>query len=213
MCRKRRQKLSIVSQRAKNRVLRGCDGRPQDNTTNLSRPRAWSPINSRENTGGDHVARLRFCTSWCRQLATGDGATRTRAISRCYQLLPPWYHPYMILLLLSLACCVGWCVVHERAFFFFRRRLLRCRGLRGGTLLLYMLGLFWYQDHEARESRRGSSHEERAARIRWLSSARRALWQGGVSMCAVVVVCISSLRYDARGFMYIFVALFTYFCI
>ena len=73
---------------------------------------------SRENTGGDQVARLRFCTSWSRQLATGDDATRTRAISRCYQLLPPWYHPYMtLLLLLSTACCVGWCVVREKAYF------------------------------------------------------------------------------------------------
>ena len=49
----------------------------------------------RENTGGgDKVARLRFCASWSRQLATGDGATPTRASSRCYQRLPPWYHPY-----------------------------------------------------------------------------------------------------------------------
>ena len=32
-------------------------------------------------------------------------------------------------------------------------------------------------------------------------------------MCAVVVLCISSLRYDARGFMSIFVALFKYFCL
>ena len=48
MCRKLVQKLyeSIVSQRAKNRILRGCDGRPQDNTRNLSRPRAWIEMNS-----------------------------------------------------------------------------------------------------------------------------------------------------------------------
>ena len=46
VCRKLRQKLSIVSQRAKNRTLRGCDGRQQDNTSNLSRPRAWIEINS-----------------------------------------------------------------------------------------------------------------------------------------------------------------------
>ena len=57
----------------------------------------------------------------------------------------------------------------------FRRRLLRCRGHRGGTLLLYMLGRFWPQNHEARESTRGSSREDRAASIRWLSSARRAI--------------------------------------
>ena len=107
----------------------------------------------------------------------------------------------MILLLLSAACCVEWCVG------LFRRRLLRCQGHRGGTLLVYMPGLFWSQDHEARNRTRGSSHENRAARIRLLSSARRALWQGGISMRAVVVFCISSLRYDARGFMYIFVAL------
>ena len=43
-----RQKLSIVSQRAKNRLLRGCDGRPQDDTSNLnlSRSRAWIETNS-----------------------------------------------------------------------------------------------------------------------------------------------------------------------
>ena len=41
MCRKLGQKFSIVSQRAKNRILRGCDGRPLDKTSNLSRPRAW----------------------------------------------------------------------------------------------------------------------------------------------------------------------------
>ena len=70
-------------------------------------------MSPRENTGGDQVARLRFCTPWSRQLATGDGATRTRASSRCYQLLPPWYHPYKILLLLSPACCVVWCMVRE----------------------------------------------------------------------------------------------------
>ena len=59
-----------------------------------------------------------LCTSWSRQLATCDGATPTRASTRCYQLLPPWYHPYIImLLLLSPACCVGWCVVRERFFF------------------------------------------------------------------------------------------------
>ena len=46
MCRKLRQKLFIVSHWAKNRILRGCDGRPQDNTSNLSRPRAWVEINS-----------------------------------------------------------------------------------------------------------------------------------------------------------------------
>ena len=34
-------KLSIVSQRVKTLILRGSDGRPQDNTSNLSRPRAW----------------------------------------------------------------------------------------------------------------------------------------------------------------------------
>ena len=45
MCRKLRHKLSIVSQRAKNRILIGCDGRPQDKTSNLSRPRAWVEIN------------------------------------------------------------------------------------------------------------------------------------------------------------------------
>ena len=73
-------------------------------------------MSCRENTGGDQVARLQFCTPWSRQLAT-DGTTRTRASSRRYQLLAPWYHPYMILLLLlSPACCVGWCMVHERAY-------------------------------------------------------------------------------------------------
>ena len=46
VCRKLRQKLSIVSQRAKNRILRGCDGRPQDKTSNLSCSRAWIGINS-----------------------------------------------------------------------------------------------------------------------------------------------------------------------
>ena len=46
VCRKLRQKLSIVSQRAKNRSLRGCDGTPQDNTSNLSCPRAWIEMNS-----------------------------------------------------------------------------------------------------------------------------------------------------------------------
>ena len=44
VCRKLRQKLFIVSQRAKIRVLTGCDGRPQDNTSKLSRPRAWIEI-------------------------------------------------------------------------------------------------------------------------------------------------------------------------
>ena len=78
---------------------------------------------SKENTGGDQAARPRFCTSWSRQLATGDGETRTRATCRCYRLLPPWHHAYMILLLLLLllllspACCVGWCVVREKAYF------------------------------------------------------------------------------------------------
>ena len=33
--------LSIVFQRARNKVLSGFDGRPQDNAGNLSRPRAW----------------------------------------------------------------------------------------------------------------------------------------------------------------------------
>ena len=46
VCRKPRQKNPILSQRAKNRILRPCDGRPQDNTTNLSRPTAWIEINS-----------------------------------------------------------------------------------------------------------------------------------------------------------------------
>ena len=73
---------------------------------------------SRENTGSDQVARLRFCTSWSRQLAAGDGVSHTRAFSRCYQLLPPWYHPYIaLLLLLSPARCVGWFVVREKAYF------------------------------------------------------------------------------------------------
>ena len=156
---------------------------------------------SRENTGGDQVARLRFCTSWSRQLATGDGATCTRAISRCHQLLPPWYHPYMILLLLSPACCVGWCMMREKVYF-----IVDCCVAEGIVVehCCCTCSLFWSQDHEARECTRGSSHEDRAARIRWLSSARRALWKGGISMCAVV---ISSLRYDARGFLHIFVAL------
>ena len=49
-----------------------------------------------------------FRTSWSWQLATGDGVTRTRAIGSCYHLLPPWYPPYMVVLLtLSLACCVS----------------------------------------------------------------------------------------------------------
>ena len=39
-------KNSIVSQQAKNGILRGCDGRSQDNTSNLSHPRAWVEINS-----------------------------------------------------------------------------------------------------------------------------------------------------------------------
>ena len=43
---KLRQKLSIVSRRAKNRILRGWDERPQDNTSNLSRPRAWIEMSS-----------------------------------------------------------------------------------------------------------------------------------------------------------------------
>ena len=46
VCRQLRQKLSIVSQRGKNRILRGCDGRPQDNTSNLSCSRAWIEISS-----------------------------------------------------------------------------------------------------------------------------------------------------------------------
>ena len=46
VCRKLRQKLSIVSRRAKNRILRECDRRPQDNTSNLSRPRASIEMNS-----------------------------------------------------------------------------------------------------------------------------------------------------------------------
>ena len=46
VCKKLRQTLSIVSQRAKNRNLGGCDGRRQDNTSNLSRPRAWIEMNS-----------------------------------------------------------------------------------------------------------------------------------------------------------------------
>ena len=70
-----------------------------------------------------------------------------------------------------------------------------------------MLARFGSRDHKTRESTRRSSHKDRAARIRWLSSARRAAWQGRISMCAVVVLYISSLRHDARGFMYIAVAL------
>ena len=48
MCRKLIQKLStsIAFQRAKNIILRRCDRRPQDNTSNLSRPRAWIEMNS-----------------------------------------------------------------------------------------------------------------------------------------------------------------------
>ena len=46
MCRKLRQKPCIVSQRAKHRTLRGCDGRPQDNTSNFSRPGEWIEMNS-----------------------------------------------------------------------------------------------------------------------------------------------------------------------
>ena len=46
VCRKLRQKLSIVSQQAKNRSLRGCDETPQDNTSNLTCPRAWIEMNS-----------------------------------------------------------------------------------------------------------------------------------------------------------------------
>ena len=46
MCRKLRQKLPVIFQRAKSRILRGCGGRPQDNTSNLSRPRTWIEMNS-----------------------------------------------------------------------------------------------------------------------------------------------------------------------
>ena len=35
VCRKLRRKLAVVSQRAKNRILRGCDGRPRDNRSKL----------------------------------------------------------------------------------------------------------------------------------------------------------------------------------
>ena len=45
-CIENRDKNSIVSQRAKNIILSGLDERPQDNTTNLSRPRAWMKMNS-----------------------------------------------------------------------------------------------------------------------------------------------------------------------
>ena len=54
---------------------------------------------------------IKTCTPWSRQLVTGDWATRARGSSRRYQLLPSWYHPYIILLLLlSPPYCVGWCV-------------------------------------------------------------------------------------------------------
>ena len=46
MCRKLRQKLSIVSQRAKNRFVRGCNGRTQSNTSNLSHPMARIEMSS-----------------------------------------------------------------------------------------------------------------------------------------------------------------------
>ena len=39
-------KLSIVSQPAKDRILSGFDGRPQDSIRNLPRPRAWINTNS-----------------------------------------------------------------------------------------------------------------------------------------------------------------------
>ena len=143
------------------------------------------------------MARLRFCTSWSRQLATGNGATRARASSRCYQLLPSWYHPCMILLLLSHACCVGWCVVGEKAYF-----VVDCCVAEGIVVehccctCSAFFGLFWSQDHKARESTTGSSHEDRAARIRWLSSARRAVWQGGgINMhCCCVVYQFIDIR-------------------
>ena len=171
---------------------------------------------SRENTGGDQVARPRFCTSWSRQLATGGGATRTRAISGCYQLLPPWHHPHMILLLLlSPACCVGWCVVREKAYF-----VIDCcvaEGIVVEHCCCTCLGFFG-----PRTTRHERVREEAATKTARRAFGgyllvgyllRRALWQGGVSMCAVVVLCISSLKCDARGFMYIFVALFKQFCL
>ena len=61
-------------------------------------------MSPRQNTG-DQLAGS-TCTPWSRELATGDGATHARG-SRCYQLLP-WYHPDMLLLLLS--CLLCWVV-------------------------------------------------------------------------------------------------------
>ena len=46
VCRKQRQKLSIASARAKNRILSRFDGRPQDSGGDLSCPRAWISMNS-----------------------------------------------------------------------------------------------------------------------------------------------------------------------
>ena len=48
VCKNLKQKIFIVSRRAKKRISRGCDGRPQDNTSNLSRPRAWIEMKASE---------------------------------------------------------------------------------------------------------------------------------------------------------------------
>ena len=66
---------------------------------------------SRENTGSDQVARLRCFTSWSRQLATGDGATRTRATTT----MVPSIYDYVAAAVSRLLC--WWCVVREKACF------------------------------------------------------------------------------------------------
>ena len=69
-------------------------------------------MSPRENaTGDDQLGSTKTCMESAARY--GDGATRARgSSSRCYQLLPPWYHPYTSkydsAAAAAVSCSLGW---------------------------------------------------------------------------------------------------------
>ena len=104
--------------------------------------------------------------------------------------------------LLLAVLCGAWC-----ARGLFRRRLLRCPGHRGGTLLLYMLGLFWSQDHEAREHERKQPRRLSGAHSVAIFCTPCSLAGGDINVrcCCVVYqfIEIRCARFDVYLWLYV----------
>ena len=163
-----------------------------------------SYVTSRENIGGDQVARLRFCTSWSPRLATGDGATRTRAIVGAtsyyhYGTIHTWFCCWCCLLLAVMGG--AWCM----ARLIWSSIAALPKASRCNTAVVHARPVLVPEPRGTREYERKQPRRPSGAHSVAMLCTSWTLVRGDINVlpvCAVLVLCMGSLRHDARGFMY-----------